>query len=332
MTTTAAAPAPVAQPIKNGATTPTQPSSEPKPATAAPTQTPDEIAAAKAEAAKWRTEYEKKNRETIATRRKAEDERKSFGEKLKKADEYERLQRDGKVSPLNAVSRLLGVPPEKALELLNTVAANGNTPTAESLAQALADQEAATEAKFKAREEEAKRAREEAESQAVENDRGQLHADATEFVKALIDDYPVFKLLGNEREVGAMLAQRISGPAFARYRAAIQYADGPARAAMMKGVADALETQVLSLGEGLTAYDKYKPKLAAKLTPPKQVDTVPGKSVAAPSVASQGQSQQRRSLGNDLTGSTTSEAPKLRTEEERIKAARAAGEALLKRS
>lgn len=333
MTTPATQAQPVTPTPKNGATTQTQPSSEPKPATAAP-QTPDEVAAAKAEAAKWRTEYEKKHREAIATRRKGEDERKAMGERLKRADQYDRIERDIKIAPVRVVSELLKVPPEKALELLNTVAANGNAPTAESVAQALADQEAATEAKFKAREEAAQRAREEAESKSLETVRGQLSSEAAEFVKVLGDEYPIFKKLGDEKQVGAMLAQRIAAsPAFQRYRGALQFADGATRAAIVKQAADALETQILSLGEGLTEHDKYKPKLAAKLTPPKQSNTVPHvvKAVAAQSVVSQGQSQPRRTLGNDLTGSTPGEAPKFRTEEERIKAARAAGEALLNR-
>lgn len=335
MTTPVAAPIqPVTPTPKNGAAAPQTPVVPTAQSAPPPDASAAEIKQWREKAERAEAELGKKTREAIATRRKADDERKTFGERLKSADEYDRLRRDGKVSPLNAVSKLLGVPPEKALELLNTVAANGNAPTAESIAQALADQEAATEQKFKTREEQAENARREAEQKATESHASTLRVEAASFVKALVDDYPVFKTLGDAAQVGAMLAQRIqSSPAFARYRGALQYADSDTRVTIMKAAADALESQVLSLGVGLLEHEKYKGKFAEKLTPPRNAGTVPpvARSVAASSVASQGQSQVRRTLGNDLTGSTPGEAPKLRTEEERIKAARAAGQALLNR-
>lgn len=312
-----------------------KPSTPQVPATpAVPEATAAELKTWQEKATKAELELGKKTREAIATRRKAEDDRKTMGERLKRADAYDRLERDAKVSPLNAVAALLKSDPSKALEMLNTVAANGNTPTAESIAQALADQEAATEAKFKSREEQAEQARKDAEAKSAEGVTSQLHAEASQFAKALAADYPVFKLLGDDDHVGALLASRIANtPAFARYRGAIQFSDADTRVAIMKQAADSLESAALALGTGLTEHEKYKGKIAERLTPPKQSHTVPpvAKSVAAPSVASQGQSQPRRALGNDLTGSTSGESPKFRTEEERRKAAVAAGTALLNR-
>lgn len=333
MTTPTQAAAPVTPTPKNGATTPAQQPVVP-PAQSAPP--PD---ATQAELKTWQEKAQKaeaiaaqKTREEIVNRRKWETEKKTFGEKLKSADEYERLRRDAKVSPVRAVSALLGVPATKALELLNTVAANGDAPTAESVAQAFADQEAAMEAKFAKREEDAKAQRETQQREATEKDFGTLSVEAEGFVKALLEDYPAFKKMGDAKFVGSLLAQRIQAtPAFARYRGALQYADAETRVAIMKQAAEGLEAQALSLGMGLVEFDKYKGKFQEKLTPAKPAGTVPPvvKSSQASSQGSSQSSQPRRTLGNDLTGSTPGDAPKFRTEEERIKAARAVGQALL---
>lgn len=327
--------APVTAPSTNGV----KPAAVTVPATppATPNAAPPPDATA-AELKTWRDRAEKaealaaqKTREEIINRRKTDGERKTWGDKLKSADEYERLKREAQVNPRSAATKLWG---EKYLEHLNTTAANGNAPTAESVAWELEQRDEKLRREFDERDQK----RIEAETQARQRDtEAQMQAftaDAVEYAKTTVADFPIFEQFESPDRIGAAIINRIRAVHDATIRRDPQtnkvIREG--RVMTFKEAADALETDLIGIAERAAGNPKYAEKLLAKLTPAKNGGTVPQvKSSQASSQgsqpSSQPSSQPRRTLGNDLTGSTPGEPPKYRTEEQRQAAALAAYEA-----
>ena len=306
---------PAAQPApKNGAATaaPQQPVTPP--AQSQP-QTPDELATVKQRAQQLETEMGKKTREQIAERRKWDTEKKTMGGRLKLADEHERLMREKDINPISAAKALWG---DGWWDKLQQVQANGGAPTAESVQLGLERMREETRLEFDEREEKAKAARAEQAQQAEQSVRTGVRADASVAYEQLAEQYPLFVELGDKDRVAQIVANQIQGPDFARYRAALEMGDVDTCATLMRKAFDKLEGSMLSIADRAAGSEKYQGKLREKLTPPKTQGTVSPvvKSTAVSSAAAPSQ-QPRRSLSNDLTGSTPGDAPKHRTDEER---------------
>jgi hypothetical protein len=305
--------------------TPTQ-TATPAPAVVTPAA-PSEVEQLKAKLIEAEKREVTLKREAITTRRQAEREREqqklSFGEKLKAADQYARLQKLSQADKLAAARELFG---EKALEELNTLAANGGAPTAASVAHDADQREKRILEEIDAREQ--KRANEQREaSQRAEAARLRAHAaQASEFAKTATTDFPLlaWRAKTPERIAQVILQRQISEHADTAQRdPETNEVVVPGRMLSFKEAAELIEADLYAIGEQTAAVEKYAPKLREKLTLPK----TPGNHSPVAAVAAQSQqsplpqslSQGRRSLSNDLTGSTPPDAPEFLSDDERLK-------------
>lgn len=315
-----------------------------KPATAATPAVPAATPAAApppdataAELKQWRERAEKaeqtaaqKTREEIINRRKYEGERKTFAEKLKLADEHAQLLKHAGINPAAVAKKLWG---DQWYEKLTAINVNGGAPTADSIALEMETREQALRKEFDERDQKRVQAQQQAEQRALDARVRNFKGELLEAVKAKGAEFPltaqqfktpeqhaeaVFNFIVNEHarttqkdpETGEVLRQ--------------------GRAMSFDEAAAALEEQLYGIAERAAADPKYVEKLRAKLTPPKTPGTVPSVVKSSP-VLQQGQSSQssqqaRRTLGNDLTGSTPPAPSTYRSEEQRTADALAAYE------
>lgn len=294
----------------------------PTPAPAPAVQTTSEVESlrAKLAEAEQREVSEKKTR--IVESRQWQREKLTMGEKLSRADKYDRLTKLAGADKLAAARELFG---DNALQALNELAANGGAPTAAGAAM-MAEQ-AAKDAVDQLRAEQAEKDRvaQDAQKQAEATDRQQASAEgAMYFENVGIKDFPLLKALGDKTKVGNVLLAQFTPAEMARYRQAMAVDDVDARVAMMKTVAARLESTMYQVAELAAADEKYAPKLREKLTPAqKAANNSPVVAGKPPQQSQQEQTQPqgRRSLSNDMTGSTPPNAPEVLSDDERMKRA-----------
>lgn len=313
-TQAAAAPAvAVAPAAKNGATGPGQPLAPPPNAAPAELESyKQKLQAAEAEALKWK-------RTTVVEKRQWEREKLGFGDKLKAADEWLRVQREAGVSPLTVAKRLWG---DKAIEYLNTVAANGGAPTAEAVALEMEKRDERLRGEFAEREAKTKREQEERVTTAERNDGAALLRDAGAAYEYLESEYPLFASLGNKQHIAQVVASQLAGPAWARYRAALASGDIDECAGLMRGAFDKLEKQLMGIAEKALGAEKYKATLAERLTGKPGAGNIPSAVKPSQSMSqgsqAQSKSQPRQTLSNDLTGSTQGKTSGYRSDAQRM--------------
>lgn len=305
-------------PIQSTVKTPPAAAAAPVAVPEAPSAASVALRAAEERATKAEALAAQKTREEIINRRKADSERKSWGEKLKSADEYAKLQREAGVNPAAVAKRLWG---DQWHERLTAVQVNGGAPTADSVAFELEQRDAAMEKKFADREAAQKEAQANAQREAETSDRNVLGAETTEFYKAVASEYALDGL-GDERTVAGILANSITGSALARYRQALQLGDADARVSILRKAAEGLESTIAALSSKVASHSKYADKFREQLTPAKPAATVPPvKSSQVSQQVPQLSQPARRTLTTDLTGTTPSESSKYRSDDERLKAA-----------
>ena len=149
------------------------------------------------------------------------------------------------------------------------------------------------DAKWKARDDAEATARETAKTEGVEQARRSIFADAAAFYRAKTADYPLLAKLGSEPKVASVLAQRIEAEFHAQ-----------GKILTVIEAAELVEGEVLEWAREAGKHEKYKTKL----------QPVAPSSTVAPSKQQQGQQQQsqvRRSLTNQITGSTAPVTPPL---------------------
>ncbi len=297
---------------------------------APPAADPAEVTAAREALKAAEAKYSAKTREQITERRKWEKEKLGFGDKLKAADEYARLQKNAKLNPLATAQALWG---EKYWDALTEAKINGGAPTADTVALSLEQMEEKIEAKYAAKDAERAKAAEVAQTQQVEQARRQLVAEAADFWKTGEKDYPVFKKLGDASAIANTLSQRIE----AEYHRTTQRDESgtvlrDGRVLTVKEAADGLEQEILALVEEAASHEKYQPKLREKLQPAKASGSVvrPSQQPSSPQQQAQPEQQPRKTLSNDLTGSTQTRSPPM-TREERLARAAAAYNAIHQR-
>ena len=286
------------------AVVPTPKSVTPTPAPVATPPAPDSDAKYKA----LETDFQRKSREAITERRKAATlateaaAAKAELAAMKKAEEQLRLD------PPGYLKAKLG---DKWHESINEMVANGGAPTANIMQLELQKIREENDAKWKARDDAEAAARESGKTQATEQARRSIFADAAAFYRATGKEFPILAELGSETAVARTIAQRIESEF---HRTTELDADGnvlrggkvltPAEAAEL------IEADVLKWTRAAGSHEKYK----AKLQPP------PASSTVVPSKQQQGQqqpSQVRRSLTNNITGSTSPVTPPLSAKERR---------------
>lgn len=330
MTTNTTPAAPTTPAPTNGVKpqTPTAPTTPPPAsATPPPDATAAELKQWQERAKKAESERDLAKREEVVNRRKWDSEKKTFGEKLKEADEYSQLKKHAGVNPAAVAKKLWG---DQWYEKLTAINVNGGAPTADSIAFELEQREQKLRQEFADKEAEREKAAQAREQQALDARLRAFNAQAVEYAKDAVKEFEALEQLGTPESIGAALVAHVRHV----HDSTIQRDPDtgavvkPGRVVTLKEAAEAIENHLLGLAEKVAEKPKYQEKLRAKLTPAKTpASTSPVvKSSQASSQGSQSLSQPRRTLGNDLTGSTPPAPSKYRTEEQRTADALAAYE------
>lgn len=272
-------------PPASGATTTTQP----------PTEGASDITA---KYKQLETEHQKKVREHIIERRKWDGERKSLSERAQKAGEYEKQQANARLNPPEFLKSIYG---EQWHEMINEAKLNG-VPPGQLIQQEMQKLREEFEAKDKSRAESEKSAAEQAADERTESARRSIFADAAEFYRAKASEYPLLARLGGEPKVARTIAQRIESEFHAQGKILT-----PSEAA------DLIESEVLDWAREATKHDKYKVKLQPSGVSPTVATSKQQQGTQQPAAA-------RRSLTNDITGSTSSTKPPISEKERRERA------------
>lgn len=298
------APSAVAAPVA-GASTQTQP-----PAAGSP---PDITARYK----QLESEHQKKVREHIVERRKWEGERKTLSDRAQKAAEYEKQMASARLNPPEFLKSLYG---EQWHEMVTEAKVNGVAP-GQLIQQEMQKLRDEFEQKDKARQEESSKARESAQQQQAEQARRSIFADAASFYREKAADYPLLKKLGGETVVARTIAQRIES----EFHRTVEFDEAgnvskQGTVLTTAQAADLIESEVLEWAAEAAKHEKYKAKLQPSST---------SSTVASGSKQQQGTQQPaaaRRSITNDITGSTPATKPPM-TDRERRERAEAAYDA-----
>lgn len=257
------------------------------PAAGAATQTQPPAAGATDITAKYKqleTEHQKKVREHIVERRKWEGERKTLSERAAKAAELEKREQSARLNPPAFLKSIYG---DDWHAVLTEAKVNG-VPPAQLIEQEMQKMREEFAEKDRAREEAGSKAQESAKEQATEQARQSIFAESAAWYRSNAAEFPLLSKLGAEPAVARIMAQRIEHE-FHQSGKILQTAE----------VAELIEGEVLEWAREAGKHEKYK----AKLQPASSSSTV------VPSKQQQGQPQQpaapRRSLTNDITGSTS---------------------------
>lgn len=265
---------------------------------------------AKLEAA--RTDIAKKERQHVVERRKFGEERKTLGEKLSRLEVLEKAQREAKLNPIDFMkatygdgwydviveAKMSGVPPANVI-------ASEIAKVREEVTKQFTDRDAANAEANKA-----------AAVKREQTARRELAYEAQEFWKANEKEYPIFRRLGDAAAIANTLAQRIETEYHRTSRRDATTGEllAQGRVITHKEAADLVESEILGLAEEAAAHDKYREKLRSKLQPPAPAPTAGGPKLQRT------ENQQRRTLSNDLTGSTPGRTPAVTPEDRRARA------------
>jgi hypothetical protein len=260
------------------------------PAAAAPTKSPELLAMEK------QLSDERRMREVALQKQKtrleegAKKEREGLGPKLARLAEYEKDEQRAKLDPSGYLEKKYG---KDWYDVVINAKLNGGAPSADVVALKLTEMEEKFEAKLSKRDEEAKAAQAEAVKTQVAEARREQVAFAAEFWASASKEFPLVDGLGTPEQVAAEIARRRE----AHYDATKKTdADGRfvahGQILPLQKIAEMWEGQLVSLAQRAAGHAKYAGKFAAPaVVAPKHVD------------------QQRRTLSNDLTGSTPRSAP-----------------------
>lgn len=278
---------------------------------------------------KLRLDRDRRVKAYVTEKRAWEGEKKTFGEKLSKLTELEQFDRLLQTNPLAALEKRLG---PNAFERLSEMKANGTMP-ADMIAEQIERMRGEVEAKFTAQEQARKDAAVNEAKANSERARRQLTSEAREFYKGALKDYPIFAKFGDEATVAATLAQRIEAEFHRTTQRDPETGETLRLGKVMtvREAADLIEGELLGIAEEAAAHEKYRPKISARLQPVKEAATVPAQQTQQPKDSQNAERQQRRTLSNQLTGSTQEQKPSLTPAERRARAVAAFNTAAAKR-
>jgi hypothetical protein len=313
--TTAAAVAPSVTTTPAVAPVPATPQGEVKPTAPAP--------AGEDWAQKYRrleAEVQKKTKEQITERRKWDADRKATGERLTKLTELEKREQQARLNPTAYLKSLYGDDWHQVV----TDAKISGVPPAQLVEAEMAKMRDEFEAKLKARDEEGTKSLRAQQEQALEQARASIRLEAEDFYEASGKDFPILDRLGDKAAVARALAQRIES----EFHSSAKRDESGAvlrqgRVLTAKEAAELIEGEMLGVAEAALKAEKYRARFAPKppdLSTPKQAATVSSTQQQSKQQSSNGQ-QPRKSLSNDITGSTKDEAPHRLTPQERRQAA-----------
>jgi len=264
----------------------------------------------------WKQKFELKTKESIAQRRNLESALKKaqaeVAEKTAKLVEAEKLSALAKRNPTGYLEKVYG---DKYWDKLVEARVNGVAP-ADMMAEELEKLEAKFESRLQARDQEAKAAAERQQQQQVAHAKQQLLNEAANFVTQAGKDYPILSELGDSDAIARSIAQRVESEYFRTqvWQGNQLVRDG--RVLTNKEAAELIEGELVKIGIAAYGTDKYK----AKFQLPLQSKTAPG-NVALSSEKQQVEKQQaRKTLSNNLTGSTQGRNPPISAQERRERA------------
>lgn len=264
--------------------------------TQAPVPAPTPVAPQKSAellAAEKNLSDERRIREVMLAKQKAhlegaaKKEREGLGSKMSRLTELEKMHAQAKLNP---EAFLKGVYGDDWYDRVVQTKLNGGVPTADVLASEVARLEEKFEARLKSRDEELAKSQVESSRAAVEQSRREQVSLAGEFWTSSEAEYPLVAGLGTAEQIAPELARRREShydSTSKRDENGRLIAHG--QVIPLQKVAELWEAQLVQLAERAAGHQKYADKFA-----PKSV-------VAAPKHVDQ---QQRRTLTNDLTGST----------------------------
>jgi hypothetical protein len=217
----------------------------------------------------------------------AKKEREGLGSKMSRLTELEKMHAQAKLNP---EAFLKGVYGDDWYDRVVQTKLNGGVPTADVLASEVSRLEEKFEAKLKARDEEHAKSQQESTRAAVEQSRREQVSLAGEFWTSASKDFPMVDSLGTADQVAAEIARRRE----AHYDATSKRDEegrliAHGQVLGLQKVAELWEAQLVGLAERAAGHEKYAGKFVKQ------------PAVAAPKHVDQ---QQRRTLTNDLTGST----------------------------
>ena len=285
-----------------------RPGSTPAPAAPAAPEKPAADASAEVQA-KYRAleaEHNKRTKEHVIERRKWEADRKAVAAEREELASLKKREAHAKTNPSAYLKSLYG---ENWQQLVSEAGLTGSTP-AQLVQESMDALRAEFEAKEKAREDSAQKEREQGRNAQVEQARRGLFADAAAWYRAKSDEYPLLKKLGPETTVARTIANRIEAE-FTKSHETDDEGNVVKRGTILteSQAADLIESEVLEWAAEAGKHEKYK----AKLQPASASGNV------APSKQQGATSQQppRRSVTNDITGSTEATKPPANEKERR---------------
>lgn len=314
-----------------GASKPATPAAAPAAAPPAAAPPADPIAEAKRyrdEAQAKLDAVEKKTRVQAAEIRKFTDEKRGLGAKLseyeqlkKQVAEYARLDGQAKLNKAAFLEAKFG---KDWYDQIVTERMNGGAPTADTVALEVAKVEERFKAELAERDRKAEEARAESKRAQDAADLRAYHDEAAAYAKDAVKEFPILERLGDAKVVGAALVRR----AQTVYAQTAKRDDSGAivetgRLMTFKEAAEALEEQLISIAEGATSHDKYRPRLTGGAKPANPAGT------GGPQLRST--EVERRTLSNGLTASTPGQKRPSRSDDERRAAAFAAVDELKNR-
>jgi hypothetical protein len=255
------------------------------------------------------TAHERKTREHIIERRKWEASNKSALETKTKLDALEKREAQARMNPPAFLKSIYG---EQWHEVINEAKLNG-VPPGQLIAEEMQKLREEMDAKYRARDEEALSKQAAAKEQAVDEARKSIFAESAEWYRAKADEFPILKKLGDAPAVARTISQRIEAE-FHRQGKVLTTGEA----------AELIEAEVLDWAAEAGKHEKYKAKLqpaipSATVNPSKQQQVLSQKPAAA-----------RRSVTNDITGSTPAAKPPASDAERRARAI-AASKAVMNR-
>lgn len=231
----------------------------------------------------------------------AKKEREGLGPKLARLAEFEKQEAAAKINKSAYAKAKWG---DDWYEQLTNEKINGGAPTADVVASEMAKMEEKFEARLRERDEQAEKARADAELQSVAQSRREQESLASEFWGSVSKDFPLVEGLGTPEEVSKELARRRE-----QHYDSTSKRDESGRLIVhgqilpLQKVVELWEGQLVKLAERAAGHEKYAEKFRPK-----------------PAVAAPKDVGQRRTLSNDLTGSTPARSAPANDVERRARA------------
>jgi len=273
-------------------------------------------------------EHAKKVKEQILERRKWDADRKTTGERLSRLAELEKQQQSARLNPPAFLKSIYG---DDWHTIVNEAKLNG-VPPADLIQSEMARMREEFESKLRERDEGETKRSQQHQTAALEQARNNIRLESEDFYEASGAEYPILERIGDKAEVARRIAQRIE----AEFHKTTRRDESGAvlrqgRVLTPKEAAELIEGEMLSVAEAAMKSEKYK----ARLTPPDLTSEKKSGSLklkqqsSTPQQQPSGQPQPsvRKTLSNDIKGSTPDAAPVIQTPEERRKRALAAFDA-----